>query len=159
MHMRSALIELTSIAEPLNRFAHWVAQRASNESRATATRIDSPPLQLLVRPRLGKVRRLATSASNSDRLGLPSSSAALQLASRNDSAASAASAGALSLVREPHQQASISMGVRPSLRVVVKSDGSGAGRMVISGRMADVCAELDRLARQERQTRHMQPCA
>ena len=156
MHMRSALIELTTIAEPLNRFAHWVAQRASNESRATATRIDSPPLQLLVRPRLGKVRRLATSASNSDRLGLPSSSAALQLASRNDSAASA---GALSLVREPQQQASISMGVRPSLRVVVKSDGSGAGRMVISGRMADVCAELDRLARQERQTRHMQPCA
>ena len=156
MHMRSALIELTSIAEPLNRFAHWVAQRASNESRATATRIDSPPLQLLVRPRLGKVRRLATSASNSDRHGLPSSSAALQLASRNDSAASA---GVLSLVREPHQQASISMGVRPSLRVVVKSDGSGAGRMVISGRMADVCAELDRLARQERQTRHMQPCA
>lgn len=155
MHMRSALIELTSIAEPLNRFAHWVAQRASNESRATATRIDSPPLQLLVRPRLGKVRRLATSASNSDRLGLPSSSAALQLASRNDSAASG---GALSLVREP-QQASVSMGVRPSLRVVVKSDGSGAGRMVISGRMADVCAELDRLARQERQTRHMQPCA
>ena len=155
MHMRSALIELTSIAEPLNRFAHWVAQRASNESRATATRIDSPPLQLLVRPRLGKVRRLATSASNSDRHGLPSSSAALQLASRNDSAASG---GALSLVREP-QQASVSMGVRPSLRVVVKSDGSGAGRMVISGRMADVCAELDRLARQERQTRHMQPCA
>jgi hypothetical protein len=38
----------------------------------------------------------------------------------------------------------------PALRVlrVTESDQrvKGAGRMVISGRMADVCAELDRLA-------------
>jgi hypothetical protein len=42
--------------------------------------------------------------------------------------------------------------VRP-LRVVRVFDGprvpAQAGRMVISGRMADVCAELDRLAAQE----------
>lgn len=42
--------------------------------------------------------------------------------------------------------------VRP-LRVVRVHDGwtprHAAGRMVISGRMADVCAELDRLAQQE----------
>ncbi len=42
------------------------------------------------------------------------------------------------------------------LRVVRVVEGrthcSGAGRMVISGRMADVCAELDRLA--ELETRH-----
>jgi hypothetical protein len=41
----------------------------------------------------------------------------------------------------------------PSLRVVhVHESGqnaSGAGRMVISGRMADVCAELDRLVAME----------
>jgi hypothetical protein len=40
------------------------------------------------------------------------------------------------------------------LRVVRVLDGrharAGAGRMVISGRMADVCAELDRLAELER---------
>ncbi len=38
--------------------------------------------------------------------------------------------------------------LRPLLRVVRVKDGSPqmAGRMVISGRMADVCAELDRLA-------------
>jgi hypothetical protein len=40
--------------------------------------------------------------------------------------------------------------VAPALRVlrVTESDQrvKGAGRMVISGRMADVCAELDRLA-------------
>jgi hypothetical protein len=39
---------------------------------------------------------------------------------------------------------------RPPLRVMrVTEPGqrtAGAGRMVISGRMADVCAELDRLA-------------
>ncbi|TFZ08299.1 hypothetical protein [Ramlibacter humi] len=36
------------------------------------------------------------------------------------------------------------------LRVVDAQHGpSSAGRMVISGRMADVCAELDRLAAQE----------
>ncbi|NML45664.1 hypothetical protein HHL11_18090 [Ramlibacter sp. G-1-2-2] len=36
------------------------------------------------------------------------------------------------------------------LRVVrVLDAGTGSGRLVISGRMADVCAELDRLAAQE----------
>ncbi len=42
---------------------------------------------------------------------------------------------------------------RRPLRVVRVVDGcqapANAGRMVISGRMADVCAELDRLAAQE----------
>jgi Cu/Zn superoxide dismutase len=46
---------------------------------------------------------------------------------------------------------------RPSLRVVhVHESGqcsAGAGRMVISGRMADVCAELDRLVAMEARRR------
>ena len=44
--------------------------------------------------------------------------------------------------KHPHRRVA-----RP-LRVLRVADGSpsGAGRMVISGRMADVCAELDRLA-------------
>jgi len=46
--------------------------------------------------------------------------------------------------------------VQRPLRVVRVVEGrtscTGAGRMVISGRMADVCAELDRLA--ELETRH-----
>ena len=44
-------------------------------------------------------------------------------------------------------------GRRPTLRVLRVVDGhhlrASAGRMVISGRMADVCAELDRLAASE----------
>jgi len=47
--------------------------------------------------------------------------------------------------------------VRP-LRILRVADGSArqcAGRMVITGRMADVCAELDRLAARETQ-RHPQ---
>lgn len=47
---------------------------------------------------------------------------------------------------------SVAVPSRP-LRVLRVVDGplppAGAGRMVISGRMADVCAELDRLAAQE----------
>ncbi|TWO69951.1 hypothetical protein FN976_16520 [Caenimonas sedimenti] len=40
------------------------------------------------------------------------------------------------------------------VRVVEPSQAlGGAGRMVISGRMADVCAELDRLAAREAQQR------
>jgi hypothetical protein len=35
------------------------------------------------------------------------------------------------------------------VRVLEAAGGLGAGRMVISGRMADVCAELDRLAELE----------
>jgi hypothetical protein len=46
--------------------------------------------------------------------------------------------------------------VRPLVRVVRVVDNTpasaGAGRMVISGRMADVCAELDRLAAVEART-------
>ena len=40
---------------------------------------------------------------------------------------------------------------RPALRVVsvCEPQAGGAGRLVISGRMADVCAELDRLAARE----------
>ena len=48
----------------------------------------------------------------------------------------------------PHRTQAAS--ARPALRVVRVTDPDshvkGAGRMVISGRMADVCAELDRLA-------------
>jgi hypothetical protein len=47
---------------------------------------------------------------------------------------------------------------QPSLRVLrVHESGqhtTGAGRMVISGRMADVCAELDRLVAMEARHRH-----
>lgn len=46
---------------------------------------------------------------------------------------------------------------QPSLRVVHVHDSgqsaAGAGRMVISGRMADVCAELDRLVAMEARQR------
>ena len=46
--------------------------------------------------------------------------------------------------------------MRTPLRVVRLSEGGerpgAAGRMVISGRMADVCAELDRLAEREAAT-------
>ena len=44
----------------------------------------------------------------------------------------------------PRQAATARGGRAPTLRVVRSS-----GRMVISGRMADVCAELDRLAAME----------
>jgi hypothetical protein len=72
-------------------------------------------------------------------------------------------AQALSSNREPVQRTApaVLRVVRPSrqpqpvrpLRVVRFVDAvhvpSSAGRMVISGRMADVCAELDRLAQRE----------
>ena len=144
--MRSALIELSTIAQPFNRIAHWVAQRAGNDhSVVQPAEVDISGLKLLVRPRLGKVRRLATSAANSDRLDfLNAAQASLQLASHN-------AAAPLAKLRDAQQ-------LRPALRVVVKpAANGGTGRMVISGRMADVCAELDRLAHQ--QERQMQPCA
>jgi hypothetical protein len=60
-----------------------------------------------------------------------------------------ASSGAF---RSPVQRAGVSGPARrtPALRVVHNIDSGipvgSSGRMVISGRMADVCAELDRLA-------------
>lgn len=35
---------------------------------------------------------------------------------------------------------------RPALRLVIDRQADGACRLMISGRMADVCAELNRLA-------------
>lgn len=142
--MRSALIELSAIThltQPLNRLAHWVARRAGNDAPvAASSEVDISELKLLVRPRLGKVRKLATQASNSDRMAVSLAAAdarseppstLLQLASHN-----------------AHVRAARSL-ARPALRVVLKPDAAGgSGRMVISGRMADVCAELDRLAHQ-----------
>lgn len=145
--MRSSLIELSTIAQPFSRIAHWVAQRAGNDdSVAQSKEVDITQLKLLVRPRLGKVRKLATSAANSDRLDFfKATQTPLQLASHN---------AVLPFARRDAQPAQH----RPALRVVVKPDATGGtGRMVISGRMADVCAELDRLAHQ--QERQMQPCA
>lgn len=62
-------------------------------------------------------------------------------------AAHAAASPTVRSVRLPSQPP---LPVRPLVRVVrvVESapPSKGAGRMVISGRMADVCAELDRMA-------------
>lgn len=64
-------------------------------------------------------------------------------------------AGARGASRTGHAGSRLAGADRP-LRVVRVVDQrlscAGAGRMVISGRMADVCAELDRLA--ELETRH-----
>ena len=46
-------------------------------------------------------------------------------------------------------RASVTSAHRPLRVVRVVEGGRGVGRMVISGRMADVCAELDRLAAHE----------
>ncbi|WP_353235933.1 hypothetical protein [Diaphorobacter ruginosibacter] len=135
--MRSALIELTSLTQPFHSVTHWLARRAGNDSvvHESTTAIDISELKLLVRPRLAKARSLRASASNSDNM------------------AGTRAPASRTLITPPEAPQ------RPALRVVVKPDASGMGRMVISGRMADVCAELDRLDRQERQRRHAQPCA
>jgi len=56
-------------------------------------------------------------------------------------------------VRPPVAAASVARPTTRPLRVVRVFEGprvpASAGRMVISGRMADVCAELDRLAAME----------
>lgn len=69
----------------------------------------------------------------------------------------AGAASAQPLVRSVRMPSRPPQRVRPLVRVVRVVDAaqapSRAGRMVISGRMADVCAELDRLAAAEA-TRH-----
>ena len=88
--------------------------------------------------------------------------AAPATAARQASRASVFSSGRPARASSPfHRAASASaLAARPArpavntpLRVVRLSEGGerpgSAGRMVISGRMADVCAELDRLAARE----------
>lgn len=56
---------------------------------------------------------------------------------------------ALHLACATAQPAPAAVAQRPAalpLRVIMRTQGDGACRLVISGRMADVCAELDRLA-------------
>ena len=149
--MRSALIEMSAVVQPIHRFAHWFTQQAGNDELANQSSSFVEPqvlsqYQLLVRPRLGKARKLSVKAANSERIqqidlftaAAPiAAPAPLQLASHNTNAA-------------PNPECAKAQS-RPALRVVVKPDATGGtGRMVISGRMADVCAELDRLVCQER---------
>lgn len=62
------------------------------------------------------------------------------------------------LRRRPLQVVPTAARPAPALRVLrvlePHQPRTAAGRMVISGRMADVCAELDRLAAAEAATRH-----
>jgi len=69
----------------------------------------------------------------------------------NRPAANQAFRAARPLPQQPRHVARPQHAARP-LRVVHR----GAGRMVISGRLSDVCAELDRLAAQEAQA--LAPC-
>ena len=61
-------------------------------------------------------------------------------------------------VRQEPARQSAPPAASPALRVLRFAEHEErpgcAGRMVISGRMADVCAELDRLAARELRTRH-----
>ncbi|HQQ70164.1 MAG TPA: hypothetical protein PLL92_07625 [Alicycliphilus sp.] len=59
--------------------------------------------------------------------------------------ASLATAAAKNVRPLPTRVAANDACVRP-LRVILRQQDDGACRLVISGRMADVCAELDRLA-------------
>ena len=98
------------------------------------------PLQLLVRRLKADVaRRMLGGATLTS--GLPARGMAL-----------AATAKPSMRMAAPHAQAIVVQRQRP-LRVVHVMDGGPArvstGRMRISGRMADVCAELDRLAARE----------
>lgn len=72
---------------------------------------------------------------------------------RGDAYASHAGSAPMRIACSTHgQAASSSRPLRPLrvLRIVDTSHvAASAGRMLISGRMADVCAELDRLAAQE----------
>jgi hypothetical protein len=52
------------------------------------------------------------------------------------------------------RQKSVSRPLRVSRVVEASANNKGAGRMVISGRMADVCAELDRLVELEQRLQH-----
>jgi len=94
--------------------------------------------------------------------GLSSFQRAAAPTARQASRASVFSSGRPARASSPfHRVASVSaLAARPArpavstpLRVVRLSEGGerpgAAGRMVISGRMADVCAELDRLAARE----------
>jgi hypothetical protein len=98
------------------------------------------PLHLLVRRLKADVTR-RMHGSTAAAPGLPSRSPASGTATAKPA-----------VMVPPHAQPIV---VRrpPPLRVVHVMDGNPArassGRMVISGRMADVCAELDRLAARE----------
>ena len=96
------------------------------------------PLHLLVRRLKADVsRRMHGSTASAP--GLPTRSPASGVAT-------------VAMMAPPHAQP-IVVRRQPPLRVVHVMDGNPArassGRMVISGRMADVCAELDRLAARE----------
>ena len=97
-----------------------------------------------IRNTLGHVTPLLTKDRVAGTAQLPLALCATT-ASNDSSFASSLDAPAL-----PPCQASSKVSPCTSLRVVRESDSAispdSAGRMVISGRMADVCAELDRMA-------------
>lgn len=103
----------------------------------------------------GLIKPLRRGGQRRPASGLPSQSAyaAAQLHAPNLAAIVASVAGAVQAaqVQQPHGLPSARPGAQPRsaarpLRVILRQQDDGACRLVISGRMADVCAELDRLA-------------
>ncbi len=85
------------------------------------------------------------SAQTPRTVGLQRPATAHRMPAKQDAASSSALHGSACVGRSPRAP----MPLR-ALRVLEKDQPrSGTGRMVISGRMADVCAELDRLAARE----------
>ncbi|SDM40100.1 hypothetical protein SAMN05428957_105203 [Oryzisolibacter propanilivorax] len=103
----------------------------------------------------GLIKPLRRGALRRSGAALPAQAAyaAAQLHAPNLAAIVASVAGAVQAaqVQQPHGVPSARPATPPRsaarpLRVILRQQDDGACRLVISGRMADVCAELDRLA-------------
>lgn len=144
--MGIASLTFSAFSQPLHALARWLqpAMHGWHDPAAAAAR-----------PRTCKAPLPATAAPTwpAAAARMPRDESTLALAG---SRALVPSAGAESLcsaaaqIAKTHHSGTRHVQARRVVRVLrTAASGSDAGRLVISGRMADVCAELDRMAARE----------
>ncbi len=128
--MGLALFALSALSQPIHTLAQWLHPRRCTPAHSPAHAARTPGV------RHEGLSSCAVASIVPEVAGSASGSTGCQPAARMHSA-SCATTGPGAASRR---------GTRRPVRVLHPASRSEVGRMVISGRMADVCAELERMA-------------
>lgn len=139
--MGLALFAISALSQPFHTLAHWFHPRRCTHSRSAV--LHPARTACVCREGLSP----ASIATQSKPLPLKPASAASMAILAPDSLRSHSAARMQRATSDPARPGTSSLRstLRP-VRVLHPQSRSEAGRMVIAGRMADVCAELERMA-------------
>ncbi|RYF07292.1 MAG: hypothetical protein EOO31_06955 [Comamonadaceae bacterium] len=141
--MATALLTIYSLSHPVRAISRWFS-RGVFAAKAHVRALDSQPRHMTPAHEVARMRPMPAPVPGA--VAVARSSADSSLASHWGDVPAANGERFSEGERVTHAVPAASA---RTVRVLHRTDGSGPMRLVISGRMADVCAELDRLVARE----------